>query len=1026
MKRKIVFILTFMVLLLNSLTGKPSRREGEEKDLSLMEIDRLIRRTEYDEALKQLNIYIIQNPQNFDNAQIRINRIMNIRQQYSVLAEKLIDMIINDPENSKEIYEIISQLEKFERHPSDKNLQFIADLKKSTEFSYFRSILQDIEQETAQLTGSQKYIEAVAAAKEGFWLYREEYFEKWENNADILGSTAAIIQSLDNQIELYSQVQFHEKIQDSISAFLNALNQPYFQNVMAAYENLASNLKKFRDIQNEIYLDSIRIQEQFAQIQKIDDDATDASYLPFIYRLITGFDSIPKSGMTGAFEDQWYNFIRKINNAVVESVKKKYQLYVEVLQRNLVSESQTNQSEYLDSLKKYVELEQLVVALFDLNNENGQFAKVNPFKENSDSTLYALNLATAVNTLCKKYDDIRLLDNKQKSYIAKIQNSKTLSEVQIKEMFKNTNEIINMISVNNFQLQNRDEWESLNQLYRDYKSKIADISNDLIYESWNTLTARYKTEITGYSGLITRRNECAELYRLGFKTKLNFDKIRKIRNDTSVALDLPPNGDEIEDLGILYCYPELSHRIAVETMEILDENRDTLNSFINVMKYQEESQKSVQYEVRVKNLISETYDILNAQLAQIDDDRQKTENIVEKAVQQLNAFQRAKNEAEHWYASAETAFRDFDFENARKRMQLSLTKYNEALNNQDDDLLRSECDEKLQNLAVRISRSENEKVVIEVRELKNRAKDAFFNGRFEEAEKLLNQAKIRWAVTNIDEDLEISNLETYVSTAVSMNTGREIASSSPLYSEMSQLLNIAYKYFEEGKIYYDEKNTREGDKSFNFAIENLQKVQLVYPLNQEAAVLSLKINQIKNPQKFNEEFAQKVEAAKLLCQNSSSRREGYANLLDYYEINPSYKGLKQLIYQTEIDIGIRMKPVDNSAEKKTKELIAKAQKAYNAAGNNTEKLNDALALINQALEYDYNNKTASALKDTIKIKIGGNNSLVLSTEDKRYYDLALQALRSNRAANAKIYAERIANKNSKDVKDLKNKINAAL
>lgn len=1026
MKRKIVFILTFMILLINSVSGKPSKKSREEKDLSLIEIDRLIRRTEYDEALKQLNLYIIQHPENFDNAQLRINRIMNIRQQYSVLAEKLIDMIVNDPENSKEIYEIIAQLEKFEKHPSDKNLQFIEDLKKSTEFSYFRSLLQDIEQKSAALTGEQKYIEAIAAIKEGFWLYQEDYFEKWENNPEIIENTNSVLQDIETQITLFSDTVFHEKIETSLKAFLNALNQDSYSHIKTAYEDLSKNLTDYRKIHSSIYLDSVKIKEQFAEIQKIDDDSTDASFLPFMYRLLTGFDSISKSGMTGVFEDQWYNYIRKINNAVFDSLKKKYQIYVTELQKNLETDSSWNQSEYITALIRYVELEQSVVALFDLNNENGQLAKENPFTEFSDSASYVFNLTNAVSTVCKKYNDVRIINNRQKNYISRLDNEKRLTLSQTDELFKNSNEIVRMVSVEKFALQNIDEWQSLNQLYKDFNRKMMEVADESIYDSWYVLSAKYKQETDSYTDSITKRNECAELYRLGFKTKLSFDKVRKIRNNPSAALELPPNDESAEDLGFLYCYPEISHRLTVETVEILEENSASINTYLKTMKSLEEKQKDIQLDSKVKSLISSTYDILNSQLAQIEKYKVESEQLIEKSVLQINAFQRAKNEAEHLYSEAEKSYRSLDFESARKKMQLSLTKYNEALTNQDDDLVRSECDEKLQNLAARISRSENEKVVIEVRELKTRAKDAFFNGRFDEAEKYLNQAKIRWAVTNIDEDMELANLETYIGTAVSMNTGREIALSSPHYSGMTQLLNNAHKYYEEGKKYYEEKDTREGDKSFNFAIENLQKVQQNFPLNQEASVLSLKINQIKNPSKFNEEFAQKVEAAKLLCQNKSSRREGYANLKDYYEINPSYKGLKQLIYQTEIDIGIRMKPVDNSAEKKTKELIAKAQKVYSNAGSNTDKLNEALALVDQALELDYNNKTASALKDSIKIKLGGNNSLVLSTEDKRYYDLALQALRSNRAANAKIYADRIANKNSKDVKDLKNKINAAL
>ena len=106
MKGKVFLCIAFGILL-----TVPCAYAQEKDDLSLFEIDRLIRRTEYDEALRQLNIYIEKNPENFDNAQSRIKRIMHARTQYSILAERLIKLIQTDPGNNKEIYEITAQLE---------------------------------------------------------------------------------------------------------------------------------------------------------------------------------------------------------------------------------------------------------------------------------------------------------------------------------------------------------------------------------------------------------------------------------------------------------------------------------------------------------------------------------------------------------------------------------------------------------------------------------------------------------------------------------------------------------------------------------------------------------------------------------------------------------------------------------------------------------------------------------------------------------------------------------------------------
>ena len=398
------------------------------------------------------------------------------------------------------------------------------------------------------------------------------------------------------------------------------------------------------------------------------------------------------------------------------------------------------------------------------------------------------------------------------------------------------------------------------------------------------------------------------------------------------------------------------------------------------------------------------------------------------AKNQMTAAQLARNEADLRYSEAQNALRREDFDTARKKLQDALSKYDEALMNQNDETLRSETDRKLQTLGESIAKAENELVVREVRDLKTRAKDAYFNGRFDDAEKYLNQAKIRWAVTNVNEDEEITNLLNFVNTAISMKTGREILPSAPQYPEMSQLLNMAYQYFDEGSRKIGEGNRTGGEADLALALESIQKLQYVYPLNQEASILTLRINRLLDPKKFTDEFAQKIEMAKMMCKSKDTRQEGYANLLDYYELDPNYKGLKDLIYQVEIDIGIRQKPVSNTGVNRANKLIADAQKIYNSAGNDTAKLQSALAKIDEALALVSDNKEAMNLKDKITTKIGGNTSTVLSTEDERLYQLAIQRLQNNNVVGANAIVEQLlkkpANANSQKIKDLKNKIEA--
>ena len=153
-----------------------------------------------------------------------------------------------------------------------------------------------------------------------------------------------------------------------------------------------------------------------------------------------------------------------------------------------------------------------------------------------------------------------------------------------------------------------------------------------------------------------------------------------------------------------------------------------------------------------------------------------------------------------------------------------------------------------------------------------------------------------------------------------------------------------------------------------------------------------------------------------------------ANLLDYYQLEPDYPGLKDLIYQTEIQIGIRKKPVESSEKKQARNLYSQAKTSFATAGNDRAKLNAVLAKINESLALNADDKDAMKLKDQIMTRIGGSASAVLSTEDERLYQLAIQRLQNNNISGANAIVSKLLqkpeNSNSQKIKDLKVKIDA--
>lgn len=1028
MKRKIFLLfIIFTSLFANCIYAQ------EEDDLSLFEIDRLIRKTEYEKALNELSNYIERNPENFDNAQTRIKRIMNARKQYSILAEKLIKLIQTDPGNNKEIYEITAQLEKFEKNPSDENLQFIADLKKSAEFNYFRAQFLEIQTETAENSNKGDYIAAIEKAKSGFWLYRDDFYEKWEENPEITKPVDDILLDLNNQIAIYEDKNFIPRISEAVNEFIKAVNQEQYENALEKLKNVENAFKRYSTVRNAIIKDGQLLEERFAEIQKIDSDTTDASFLPFLFRFIYGVDSVPFSGIIGAVDSQFNEYEGKMNDAVFAVLTKRYDQHKKSIDEKFSSE-----------IAKYSDLDKKVLNLYSTCSREDKYTLNNPYAEYFVLCDYVKQLSDKAVAVVKVENQVIQIDKNQTSILEKIKNQ---TEVE------NKTELINQLfdinaklsSVTGFKTEydlnqfewnknyvelQKDNWILLTQKYTDTVENIFNTSSNMLKNAWYEITEYYIQNSDSLCLKAENYNNCSEQYRTGFFTKIPDDIYSQINKDIKKAYDYKDtfNIDPQLDFGINYSYPSIALNFSVYNQNCIDDDIKTINGYEKVINDNYQNNEQWKNDENVRKVIVDSINYLDEQKNKLASLREIAVNHEGIAKNQITASQLAKNEGDIRFNEAENALRKEDFDTARKKLQDALSKYDESLNNQNDEKLRSEWDLKLQQLGEKIAKAENEIVVKEVRDLKTKAKDAYFNGRFEDAEKYLNQAKIRWAVTNVTEDEEITNLLNFVNTAVSMKTGRDILPSAPQYPEMSQLMNLAYQHFDEGSRKIGDGNKEEGYAELELALDNIQKLQYVYPLNQEAAILTLRINRLKDPQKFKEEFAQKIEMAKMMCKSKETRQEGYANLLDYYQLEPDYKGLKDLIYQVEIDIGIRQKPVDNSAETKAKRLISDATSLYNSAGNNTQKLQQALEKVDAALAIVSDNKNAMALKDKITTKIGGNTSTVLSTEDERMYQLAIQRLQNNNVVGAGAIVDQLLkkpqNRNSQKIKELKNKIDA--
>jgi tetratricopeptide (TPR) repeat protein len=205
---------------------------------------------------------------------------------------------------------------------------------------------------------------------------------------------------------------------------------------------------------------------------------------------------------------------------------------------------------------------------------------------------------------------------------------------------------------------------------------------------------------------------------------------------------------------------------------------------------------------------------------------------------------------------------------------------------------------------------------------------------------------------------------------------------------MSQLLSEARKDYDAGVRYINASRRTEGLAKFNDARQKTREVKLMFPVNQEAGMLDLRMDQVTDPAAFNESFARRLNEAVTGTKRRSI--EAFAELQNLAEINPRYAGLAAILTQAEIDMGIRQPPPDPRALARSAELTVSAQRILD--GNVRAQFEVALAQLNEAIILNPNNTQAPVLKDRVQTELGGGTNFVMDSDTLRRYNEAVMEL----------------------------------
>ncbi|MDR0689772.1 MAG: hypothetical protein LBG08_05860 [Spirochaetaceae bacterium] len=254
-----------------------------------------------------------------------------------------------------------------------------------------------------------------------------------------------------------------------------------------------------------------------------------------------------------------------------------------------------------------------------------------------------------------------------------------------------------------------------------------------------------------------------------------------------------------------------------------------------------------------------------------------------------------------------------------------------------------------------ITQPEKEALLLEIRGLINNARETYFAGNFEAAETMLVQARGRSLTIGDGEDAEITYWLTLVRGALSLRSYRDLPITAPLYAEMSQLLSDAKRSYDEGLRFINSNQRNVGLVKLTEARKKTREVKLLFPINEEADFLELRIDRIIDPDTFDRSFRRRLSQAVAGIKERSLR--AFEDLKNLAAIDPRYPGMGDILEQAEITMGYRSPPADPQDPAESDELTgiivldSSAERDYQRAVQALQRGNPitALSIVEQLL-----------------------------------------------------------------------------
>jgi tetratricopeptide (TPR) repeat protein len=999
------------------LAGSVFLYGGGGRDEVLLRADGLIESKQYDEAIRLLSSYIKTNPDKFQESQERLQRIIRIREQYNVIADELLDVLRDHPEDNERILALSEALNAIEPTSNPSAEKFLEQVTALAVFNRNRNRLEEVLANGRSRLEAGDYTGAMAVYTGGLDIYQEEFFSSgYREDMEKLAR-----EGLANIFRRASDFSTLVTPFDRAAGLGNSTSLAAFAEL---YNDFTAAMDALTTIRNSFRETGLSYNAGQEILQREDGSLGDRTFLSFASRLIHG-PAGQNEGMLGVLDRYWEGGVSPAEAAVSARSDSLYKEAYAAAENREYSRAVS----LLESAAAYI-----AISLDIINRRYAYEEPENPpviilfdervLSKKKDDYLKYRVMAMAVSAI----RDTELLGERVDKVVkggfpvlalwreGRMEGAEAGAiEREIQDSFTALGEELALVrtafnggraSIGNYRNSFGDFMEGTEGFENaigimDNAGALIDAMDALIGEQILNSAVRRYTIANGdlEKGVTAREEEFSGADSL----------IQGIPQTPEGGIEYTAHYPA-EGLAIL---TDLSRSVSVnltEGMELLSrynaENRNLLDT------------------PALGSLHASAQGMVN----RLTSLQSRSGTLMAAARTRISQASALRSEGDRLFQEARAAMTRNEFDLARERLDQATTRYHDSLAVQESDSLRTTWDTQVVNLGAEIANRLNEIVVRDVRTLVSNAKNTYYAGDFEQADTLLVRAQNRWRTTNSAENSEVVYWLRLVQGAMSLQAGKTIPVTAPLYAEMSQFLSEAMMNFEEGSRMINSGRRQTGLAKFADALRKTRELRLIFPMNQEARLLELRIEQVTDPVNFERTFRDRINEAVAGTKPAVRSPESYATLQELALINPRYPNIDRIIRQAKIDMGYLPPDPDPRAIARSSELTRLARNVIDA--QNSGQYQVALAQLDEAIRLNPENNNAVIAKDILLTRMTGTGVIVLDSNSKDLYDQAVLQLQQGNLINALAIVQQLLqnprNRDSTQILDLRRRIDSLL